>query len=51
MTHHHHHTGEAHPVARVAPSLLRMSALERLALAAIAATLLWTAVWCALSQS
>ena len=51
MTHHHHHTGEAHPVARVAPSLLRMSALERLAVAAIAAAVLWIAVWWALSQS
>jgi hypothetical protein len=51
MTHHHHQTGEAHPVARVAPSLLRMSALERLALAAIAAIVLWAAVWWALSQS
>ena len=51
MTHHHHHTGEAHPVAGVAPSLLRMSALERLALAAIAAIVLWAAVWWALSQS
>jgi hypothetical protein len=50
MTHHHHHTGEAHPVARVAPSLLRMSAGERLALAAIAAIVLWAAVWWALSQ-
>jgi hypothetical protein len=51
MTHHHHETGEAHPVAHVAPSLLRMSALERLAMAAIAAVVLWTAVWWALSQS
>jgi len=51
MTHHHHGAGQAHPVARVAPSLLRMSALERLALAAIAAAVLWTAVWWALSQS
>ncbi len=51
MTHHHHHTGEAHPVARVAPSLLRMSALERMAVAAIAAAVLWIAVGWALSQS
>ena len=51
MTHHHHHSGEAHPVARVAPSLLRMSALERLAVAAIAAAVLLIAVWWALSQS
>ena len=51
MTHHHHDAGQAHPVARVAPSLLRMSALERLVLVAIAATVLWAAVLWALSQS
>jgi hypothetical protein len=51
MTHHHHHTGEAHPVARATPSLLRMSTLERLAVAASAAAVLWMAVWWALSQS
>jgi type II secretory pathway component PulM len=50
MTHHHHHTGEAHPVARIAPSLLRMAARERLALAAITVIVLWAAVWWALSQ-
>ena len=29
--HHHHHPGHAHPPATVAPSILRLSALERLA--------------------
>ena len=28
MTHHHHDTGEAHPVAHIVPSLLRMSDYE-----------------------
>lgn len=50
MTQHHHHTGETHPMARVAPSLLRMSARERLTLAAIAVIVLWAAIWWALSQ-
>jgi len=50
MAHHHHQTSEAHPIARVAPSLLRMSARGRLALAAIAMIVLWAAVWWALSQ-
>ena len=44
MTHHHHHPGQAHPSPVVAPSLLRMSALERLALAAVVIALLWGAV-------
>ena len=51
MTHHHQDASQTHPVARVASSLLRMSALERLALVAIAAMVLWVAVWWALSQS
>ncbi len=51
MTHHHHDPGHAHPIAQVAPSLLRMSALERLAAAVCAALVLWAAVWWALSQT
>jgi hypothetical protein len=42
--HHHHHAGHAHPPATVAPSILRMSALERLSFAAIAIVALWGAV-------
>jgi hypothetical protein len=51
MTHHHHDPGQAHPIAHIAPSLLRMSALERLAVAVSAAIVLWAAVWWALSQT
>jgi hypothetical protein len=41
--HHHHHAGHAHPPAAVHPSILRLSAIERLGLAAVAVALLWTA--------
>ena len=42
MTHHHHH-GTQHPSPAVAPSLLRLSASARLALAGLAIALIWTA--------
>jgi len=42
--HHHHPTDQAHPSARVAPSLLRLSAAQRLAGAAVVIALLWGAV-------
>jgi hypothetical protein len=42
--HHHHHPGRAHPSAAVSPSLLRLSAVERLAAAAVVMALLWGAV-------
>jgi hypothetical protein len=42
--HHHHHPGRAHPAVAVAPSLLRLSAAERLAAAAVVIALLWGAV-------
>ena len=32
--HHHHPAGHAHPPASVSPSILRLSAVERLAVAA-----------------
>jgi hypothetical protein len=44
MTHHHHHAGHAHPPARSAPSLLRASALQRLAAVATCLAVLWLAV-------
>jgi len=47
--HHHHHPDEAHPAAAVAPSLLRLSAIERLAGAAVVIALLWGAVFWAIS--
>jgi hypothetical protein len=39
--HHHHHPGHAHPPATVSPSILRLSALERIA----GVTLLIAALW------
>ena len=42
--HHHHDPDHAHPSAAVAPSLLRLSAAERLAGAALLIALLWGAV-------
>jgi hypothetical protein len=47
--HHHHQPGEAHPPAEVAPSLLRLSATERVAGAAVVIALLWGAVLWAMS--
>ena len=44
MTHHHHHPGELHPSPRVAPSLLRLSAAQRLAGVGVLIALLWGAV-------
>src|SRR5262249_51086232 len=42
--HHHHPPGEGHPPATVAPSILRLSVLERLVLAAAAIAVIWGAV-------
>jgi hypothetical protein len=42
--HRHHHPGRSHPAAAVSPSLLRLSAAERLAAAAVVIALLWGAV-------
>jgi hypothetical protein len=47
--HHHHRPGEAHPAAEIAPSLLRLSAAERLAAAAVVIALMWAAVFWAVS--
>ena len=47
--HHHHHPGRAHPPATVAPSILRLSALERLAMAAVVIVVLWGAVFWAMA--
>ena len=46
--HHHHQAGHAHPPATVHPSILRMSALERLAYAAGASVLVWALVYWAM---
>jgi hypothetical protein len=47
--HHHHHPPNAgHPPAVVGPSMLRMSMLERLALATVLIVVLWGAVFWAM---
>jgi hypothetical protein len=50
-SHHHHHPGHAHPSATVAPSILRLSALERLAAVAVVVAVLWGAVFWAMASS
>ncbi|WP_157699612.1 hypothetical protein [Pseudorhodoplanes sinuspersici] len=46
--HHHHPHGQAHPPAAVAPSILRLSVLERLAFATVLIALIWAAVYWAM---
>jgi hypothetical protein len=41
---HHHHADEAHPSTALSPSLLRLSAPKRLALAGALIALIWIAV-------
>jgi hypothetical protein len=48
MAHHHHHPGEAHPPVTIAPSILRLSAVERLLGAAAVIVVLWAAVYWAM---
>ena len=48
--HHHHHPGHVHPAATVAPSILRLSALERLAAVAVIVAVLWGAVFWAMAS-
>ena len=47
-THHHHPQGHAHPPAAIGPSILRMSAAQRLCFAAVLIALVWTAVFWAM---
>jgi hypothetical protein len=47
--HHHHHPGEGHPPASISPSILRLSAVERLAAAGVVIVLIWTAVFWAMA--
>jgi len=42
--HHHHHLGGAHPPAAVAPSILRASVWQRLAIAAVLIAAIWASV-------
>ena len=44
VAHHHHHPGQAHPPATISPSILRLSAAERLAAVAVLIALIWGAV-------
>jgi hypothetical protein len=46
--HHHHHPGHAHPPASVHASILRLSILERLAVAAGVSAVLWAAAFWAM---
>jgi len=43
MTHHHHHGSPVHPTPAISPSLLRLSAPERVAIAGVLIALLWVA--------
>jgi hypothetical protein len=46
---HHHHAGAAHPSPILSPSLLRLSASKRLALAGVLIALIWAVVlWASL---
>jgi hypothetical protein len=40
---HHHHAGEPHPSPTISPSLLRLSAAQRLAIATALIALIWAA--------
>jgi hypothetical protein len=46
--HHHHPHGQAHPPATVAPSILRLSAFQRLAFVSVLIALIWAAVYWAM---
>jgi hypothetical protein len=45
---HHHHPGHVHPPAAVAPSLLRLSVWQRLAITGALIVLMWLAVFWAM---
>jgi len=47
--HHHHPHGHAHPPTAVAPSILRLSVLERLAAVSVLIGLIWAAVYWAIN--
>jgi hypothetical protein len=42
--HHHHPHGQAHPPAPIGPSILRLSVVERVLIAAARIALVWAAV-------
>jgi hypothetical protein len=45
MSHHHHHGDAPHPSSTIAPSLLRLSARQRIAVAGVLIILIWVAFW------
>ena len=46
MTHHRHRAGDVHPAPTIAPSLLRLSAPQRLVVAGALTALIWlAALW------
>ena len=49
VPHHHHHPGHGHPPAAISPSILRLSAWERLAAVGLVIAALWAAVLWAMS--
>jgi hypothetical protein len=49
MTHHSHPVGHRHEPASVGPSILRLSALQRVAAVAVVLAGLWAAVYWAIS--
>jgi len=44
LPHQHHHPGRGHPSAAVAPSILRLSVVQRLAISLALIGILWAAV-------
>lgn len=49
MSHHHHEAGHGHPARTASPSLLRISAVERLIAALAIAGVLWITTWWVIS--
>jgi len=49
-SHHHHARGQAHPPAPVAASILRLSVIQRLAIALGAVAVIWAAVFWAMQS-
>jgi hypothetical protein len=47
--HHHHLPGEGHPPASISPSILRLSAAERLAAAGVVIAVIWAVVFWAMA--
>ena len=45
---HHHHPGEGHPPASISPSILRLSAAQRLAAAGAVIAIIWAAAFWAM---